>query len=165
VPIFIIILLFISTFSLSTSNVPDEFCSELVGIPACSSVSLDSQHHVPMLGSALSALFMAVLNGSVDRRQKIILDCAFRSLLGAHDHKMLDTAFRDAKGTKTVFKISQPADVARALDRASSKCLECLRGLDPDFSAFTVACLLSFVSKGTLPERFFMLTMCIHFLT
>ena len=107
-----------------------------------------------MLGSALSALFMAVLNGSVDRRQKIILDCAFRSLFGAHDHKILDTAFRDAKGTKTIFKVSHPVDVARALDRSASKCLECLRGLDPDFSAFTVSCLLHFVSKGTLSKLF-----------
>ena len=150
-------LFFISTFSSSTADVPEEFAFVFP-----SSASMESQRQDFIFDSALNSLFAAVLKGSVGRCEKIMLDCAMRSLLGAYDHKIVKSAFRDAKGTRTNFKMPHSAKVALALDRASTQCLERLRRADPNFSSFTVSGLLSFVSKGKLCRHSYML--CIIFL-
>ena len=141
---------FISSFSISSAGIPDEFISNVASTPPPSFVSSDSASQVSNLDNALHFLFSAVIDGSVVNCQELMLDCALRSLLGPSDHKLLKTAFGDAKGTRTMFKVPYPAKVGLALNKATTHCLECLRRCDPSFLSFTVPGLLSFVSKGKL---------------
>ena len=135
---------------MSAADVPDEFRLSVASSVPPPSESLDSDRQASIFNSAMSSLFAAVLNGTVGHCHKIMLDCALRSLFGAHDHKILKEAFHDAKGTRSIFKMSCPAKVAAALDRSTSQCFERLCRSDPDFSSCTVSGLLSFIIKGKL---------------
>ena len=148
-PMFDVLMLFISSFSITAGNVPAEFDldTSIPVIPPSGSVDVEPQ--ASTLDSILSALFTAILDGTICFRQKTLLNSALCALLGTSDHTILARSLKAAKGTRTISKVSHPVKAALVLETAIARCLECLRRMDPELSSFTVPVLISFIVKGT----------------
>jgi len=142
-------MIFISSFVISTGDVPADFGLDIATPALPSSGSADSEPQASTLDSILSALFTAILDGTICFRQKTLLNSALCALLGTSDHTILARSLKAAKGTRTISKVSHPVKAALVLETAIARCLECLRRMDPELSSFTVPVLISFIVKGT----------------
>ena len=147
-PMFDVLMLFISSFGITAGNVPAEFDldSSIPVIPPSGSVDVEPQ--ASTLDSIFSALFMSVLKGTVCFRQKTLLNSALCALLGTSDHKILTTSLKEVKGTRAICKVSHPVKAAVVLEKASARCVECLRRIDPKLLSFAVPVLISFIARG-----------------
>lgn len=146
--IFDVLMIFISSFVISTGDVPADFGLDIATPALPSSGSADSEPQASTLDSILSALFTAILDGTICFRQKTLLNSALCALLGTSDHTILARSLKAAKGTRTISKVSHPVKAALVLETAIARCLECLRRMDPELSSFTVPVLISFIVKG-----------------
>ena len=146
-PMFVVLMLFISSFSITAGNVPAEFDLD-TSIPVIPSGSVDVEPQASTLDSIFSALFMSVLKGTVCFRQKTLLNSALCALLGTSDHKILTTSLKEVKGTRAICKVSHPVKAAVVLEKASARCVECLRRIDPELLSFAVPVLISFIARG-----------------
>jgi hypothetical protein len=91
---------------------------------------------------------VSIVNEGLDRHQKLLLNCALRTLLGASDLQTLATFFKERKRSQTTSKGSRPVEGALSLETTVLRFCECYCSIDPELSSLTVPGLISFIVKG-----------------